>query len=203
MFVKITEMSLSKSSYLSLMYNPESLSEKINQQANQILSEINQDLNDNFEAQEQQQQEYSRVSTPEKKTALAFFSCKDETDSHHHKIVTTNMNFKCRLERFYTHYCPEKNNQLGIMVNKYKWKEEALFKSLEKKYGPEPGMSDNDYYTVRERIDYQNNVQTAKKSIKPVFDGYHLDEDTLLLLARIEVDTQEGGSLSEKLLELI
>ena len=38
-------------------------------------------------------------------------------------------------------------------------------------------------FTVRERIDYQNNVQTAKKSIKPVFDGYHLDEDTLLLLA--------------------
>lgn len=196
-------MSLSKTSYLSLMYNPESLSEKMNQQENQILSEINQDLNDNFEALEQQQQEYSQTNIPDKNPALAFFSCKDETDSHHHKIVTTNMNFKCRLERFYTQYCPEKNNQLGIMVNKYKWKEEALFKSLEKKYGPEPGMSDNDYYTVRERIDYQNNVQTAKKSIKPVFDGYHLDEDTLLLLARIVVDTQEGGFLPEKLLELI
>ena len=196
-------MSSNKSSYLSQMYNSESPLENTNYKPNKILSEINQDLNDNFEAQEQQQQEYSRASTPDKKPALAFFSGEDETDSHQHKIVTTDMNFKCRLERFYTQYCPEKNNQLVIMVNKYKWKEEALFQSLEKKYGPEPEMSDNDYYTVRKRIDYQNKVQAAKRSIKPVFDGHHLDEDSLLLLARIDVDTQEGGTLSEKLLELI
>ena len=187
-----TEMSLSKSSSLSLMYNPESLSEKMNQQANQILSEARE-----------QQQEYSQTNIPDKKPALSFFSCDDETDSHPHKIVTTNMNFKCRLERFYSQYCPEKNNQLGIMVNKYKWKEEALFKSLEKKYGLEPEMSNNDYYTVRKRIDYHNNVRAAKKSIKSVFDGYHLDEDTLLLLARIDVDTQNGEALSRDLLELI
>lgn len=64
-------------------------------------------------------------------------------------------------------------------------------------------MTDNDYYTVRKRIEYQNNVQVAKKSVKPIFDGYRLDEDTLLLLARIDVETQEEGSLSENLLELI
>ena len=113
------------------------------------------------------------------------------------------MTFRRRLYRFYRQYCPDKNNQLDIMVDKYKWKEEALFKNLEKKYGPEPEMSDNDYYTIRKRIDYQNKIHLVKGSISPVFDGHRLNEDTLLLLARIDVDTQEGEALSEELLELI
>lgn len=50
---------------------------------------------------------------------------------------------------------------------------------------------------------YQNKIKSTKGSIKSVFDGYRLNEDTLLLLAGINVETQEGGSLSEKLLELI
>lgn len=45
----------------------------------------------------------------------------------------------------------------------------------------------------RERIDYQNKIQSAKRSIKSVFDGYRLDDDTLLLLTRSDVDTQEGS----------
>ena len=60
---------------------------------------------------------------------------------------------------------------------------DLIQKSLEKIWF-EPEMSDNDYYTVIKRIEYQNNVQAAKK---PVFDVYLLDEDTLLLLARIDV----------------
>lgn len=196
-------MSLKESSYLSQMYHSEAPSEKANQEPPHLLQEINRDLNDNFEAQDQQQQEYSRISVNDKKPPLSFFYSDEQTKSQQPEIMTTNMTFRHRLERFYTQYCPEKNNQLGIMVNKYKWKEEALFKSLEKKYGPEAEMSDNDYYTVRKRIEYQNNVQAAKKSIKPIFDGYRLDEDTFLLLARIDVETQEGGSLSENLLELI
>ena len=64
-------------------------------------------------------------------------------------------------------------------------------------------MSDNDYYTIWKRVVYQNKIKSTKGSIKSVFDGYRLDEDTLLLLARINVETQEGGSLSENLLELI
>ena len=196
-------MSLKKSSYLSQMYHSEDPSEKVNQEPPHLLQEINRDLNDNFEAQEQQQQEYSRISAYDKEPSLSFFYTDEQTKSQQPEIMTTNMTFRYRLERFYTQYCPEKNNQLGIIVDKYTWKEEALFKSLEKKYGPETEMSNNDYYTIRKRIDYQNNVQAAKKSIKPVFDGYRLDEDTLLLLARINVETQEGGSLSENLLELI
>ena len=46
-------------------------------------------------------------------------------------------------------------------------------------------------------------IRYLQKSIKPVFDGHRLDEDTLILLARIDVETQEGGSLSDNLLELI
>ena len=49
----------------------------------------------------------------------------------------------------------------------------------------------------------QNKIHLVKGSICPVFDGHRLNENTLLLLARIEVDTQEGGTLSEALLELI
>ena len=185
------------------MYHSDAPSEKVNQEPPHLLQEINRDLNDNFEAQEQQQQEYSRISVYDREPSLSFFYSDEQSKSQQPEIMTINMTFKRRLERFYTQYCPEKNNQLGIMVNKYKWKEEALFKSLEKKYGPEAEMSNNDYYTVRKRIEYQNNVQVVKKSIKPIFDGYRLDEDTLLLLAIIEVETQEGGSLSENLLELI
>ena len=196
-------MSSKKSSYLSQMYNSEAAPEKVNQVSSQLLNEINQDLNDHFESQEQQQQEYSQevdsVTTP----FLSFFSSDEQNDSHRHQEFNTNMTFRRRLYRFYRQYCPEKNNQLGIMEDKYKWKEEALFKNLEKKYGPEPEMSDNDYYTIRKRIEYQNKVQSTKGSINSVFDGHRLDEDTLLLLARIDVDTQEGGSLSEELLELI
>lgn len=185
------------------MYHSDAPSEKVNQEPPHLLQEINRDLNDNFEAQEQQQQEYSRINVYDREPSLSFFYSDEQSESQQPEIMTINMTFKRRLERFYTQYCPEKNNQLGIMVNKYKWKEEALFKSLEKKYGPEAEMSNNDYYTVRKRIEYQNNVQVVKKSIKPIFDGYRLDEDTLLLLAIIEVETQEGGSLSENLLELI
>ena len=45
----------------------------------------------------------------------------------------------------------------------------------------------------RERIDYQNKIQSAKGSIKQVFDAYRLDDDTLILLTRSDVDTQEGS----------
>lgn len=196
-------MSFKESSYLSQMYHSDAPSEKVNQEPPHLLQEINRDLNDNFEAQEQQQQEYSRINVYDREPSLSFFYSDEQSESQQPEIMTINMTFRRRLYRFYRQYCPEKNNQLGIMVNKYKWKEEALFKSLEKKYGPEAEMSNNDYYTVRKRIEYQNNIQVVKKSIKPIFDGYRLDEDTLLLLAIIEVETQEGGSLSENLLELI
>ena len=49
-------MSLKESSYLSQMYNSQAPSEKVNQEpTHHLLQEINRDLNDNFEAQEQQQ----------------------------------------------------------------------------------------------------------------------------------------------------
>lgn len=196
-------MSLKESSYLSQMYHSEAPSEKVNQEPPHLLEEINRDVNDNFEAQEQQQQEYSRIGVYDKKPSLSFFYTDEQTKSQQPEIMNTNMTFRHRLERFYLQYCPDKNNQLGIIVEKYKWKEEALFKSLEKKYGPEAEMSDNDYYTVRKRVDYMNKIQSVKGSINPIFDGHRLDEDTLILLARIDVETQEGGSLSENLLELI
>jgi hypothetical protein len=196
-------MSSKKSSYLSQMYNSEAAPEKVNQVSSQLLNEINQDLNDHFESQEQQKQEYSLEIDSDTTPFLSFFSSDEQNDSHRCQEFNINMTFRHRLYRFYRQYCPEKNNQLGMMVNKYKWKEEVLFKNLEKKYGLEPEMSDNDYYTIRKRIEYQNKVQAAKKSINPIFDGHRLDEDTLILLARIVVDTQEGGSLSENLLELI
>ena len=196
-------MSLKESSYLSQMYHSEAPSEKINQEPPHLFQEINRDLNDNFEAQEQQQQEYSRISVNDKKPPLSFFYSDEQYESQQPEIMTNNMTFRHRLERFYTQYCPDKNNQLGIIIEKYKWKEEALFKSLEKKYGPEAEMSDNDYYTIRKRVDYMNKIQSAKGFINPIFDGHRLDEDTLILLARIDVETQEGGSLSENLLELI
>lgn len=196
-------MSLEKSSYLSQMYNSEAIPEKVNQVSSYLLKEINQDLDDHFESQEQQQQEYSQevdgVTTP----FLSLYSSHDKSDSHQLQNFNTNMTFRRRLYRFYRQYCPDKNNQLDIMVDKYKWKEEALFENLEKKYGPEPEISDNDYYTIRKRIDYQNKIHLVKGSISPVFNGHRLNENTLLLLARIEVDTQEGGTLSEALLELI
>ena len=53
-------MSSKKSSYLSQMYNSEAAPEKVNQVSSQLLNEINQDLNDHFESQEQQKQEYSQ-----------------------------------------------------------------------------------------------------------------------------------------------
>ena len=155
-------MSLEKSSYLSQMYNSEAIPEKVNQVSSYLLKEINQDLDDHFESQEQQQQEYSQevdgVTTP----FLSLYSSHDKSDSHQLQNFNTNMTFRRRLYRFYRQYCPDKNNQLDIMVDKYKWKEEALFKNLEKKYGPEPEMSDNDYYTVRKRIDYQNKIHLVK-----------------------------------------
>lgn len=196
-------MSLKKSSYLSQMYNSEAAPEKVNQVSSYLLKEINQDLDDHFESQQQQQQEYSQEVDSNKTPFLSFYSSHEKSDSHRRQDFNTNMTFRRRLNRFYRQYCPEKNNQLGIMVDRYKWKEEALFKKLEKKYGPEPEMSDNDYYTIRKRIEYQDKVQSTKGSIKLVFDGHRLDENTLLLLARIDVDTQEGGSLSEELLKLV
>jgi len=196
-------MSLEKSSYLSQMYNSEAIPEKVNQVSSCLLKEINQDLDDHFESQEQQQQEYSQEVDGDTTPFLSLYSSDDKSDSYQLQNFNTNMTFRRRLYRFYRQYCPDKNNQLDIMVDKYKWKEEALFKNLEKKYGPEPEMSDNDYYTIRKRIDYQNKIHLVKGSISPVFDGHRLNEDTLLLLARIEVDTQEGDSLSEELLKLI
>lgn len=196
-------MSLEKSSYLSQMYNSEAIPEKVNQVSSYLLKEINQDLDDHFESQDQQQQEYSQEVVGVTAPFLSLYSSHDKSDSHQLQNFNTNMTLRRRLYRFYRQYCPDKNNQLDIMVDKYKWKEEALFKNLEKKYGPEPEMSDNDYYTIRKRIDYQNKIHLVKGSISPVFDGHRLNEDTLLLLARIDVDTQEGEALSEELLELI
>ena len=149
-------MSSKKSSYLSQMYNSEAAPEKVNQVSSQLLNEINQDLNDHFESQEQQKQEYSQEIDSDTTPFLSFFCSDEQNDSHRRQEFNTNMTFRRRLYRFYRQYCPEKNNQLGMMVNKYKWKEEALFKNLEKKYGSEPEMSDNDYYTIRKRIEYQS-----------------------------------------------
>ena len=115
-------MSLKESSYLSQMYNSQAPSEKVNQEpTHHLLQEINRDLNDNFKAQEQQQQEYSRIIANDKEPSLSFFYSDEQTKSQQPEIMTTNMTFRHRLERFYLQYCPDKNNQLGIIIEKYKF----------------------------------------------------------------------------------
>lgn len=75
------------------MYHSEAPSEKVNQEPPHLLQEINHDLNDNFEAQEQQQQEYSRISAYDKEPSLSFFYSDEQTKSQQPEIMTTNMTF--------------------------------------------------------------------------------------------------------------
>ena len=46
--------------------------------------------------------------------------------------------YEARLTRFYQQYAPEKVNAVGATLKAYAGKEEAMFKALVKKYGPEP-----------------------------------------------------------------
>jgi len=45
--------------------------------------------------------------------------------------------YKTKLTEFYTNYAPDKLSQVDITLNKFKGKEEELFKILEKKYARE------------------------------------------------------------------
>lgn len=45
---------------------------------------------------------------------------------------------RSRLERFFQHYAPEKSDSVDATLAANRGREEALFRELEKKYGPEP-----------------------------------------------------------------
>jgi len=52
--------------------------------------------------------------------------------------------FRERLLAFYKKYEPPKVSEVDNLLTKYKGKEDALFKALVKKYGPEPTGSDEE-----------------------------------------------------------
>ena len=74
--------------------------------------------------------------------------------------------YRVRLERFYTQYAPEKLSVVDTALEAYAGREEAMFKLLEKKYGPEP---------------------KAFVVVSPVTRKYHADDDD-------EEEDQSGGS---------
>ena len=47
---------------------------------------------------------------------------------------------RARLERFYAHYAPEKLSNVDSALERYKGKEDTMFATLTKMYGPEPSL---------------------------------------------------------------
>ena len=79
---------------------------------------------------------------------------------------------------------------------------DLIQKSLEKKYGLEPEMSDNDYYTVRKesiRIMYRQLKSLSSLCLTVIF----WMKIPCCYWLELTCKNQEGWSLSEELLELI
>lgn len=84
-----------------------------------------------------------------------------------------------RLAAFYEKYNPEKLSEVDTMLNKYKGREAQLFNALVKKYGPEPGDSDDEDDEANERKPRANSAYASGK------DEGHGDED--------EEDEEDNG----------
>lgn len=118
-----------------------------------------------------------------------------------------NQGLRDRLTRYYNHHCPEKINQIELLIDKYINQEKALFKSLISKYGPEPLCSDEEKLNTKNRIELQKKTIINKKDNKidnkkkDIFNGKDIpdifDEHTQKLLNKID---KLNGKITDELL---
>ena len=148
-----------------------------------VITELNQELNDKFYAEEVDNIQNENVIIDDKSSNV---------------LEDNNMSLKKRLTIFYKKYCPDKIEEIEKLIKKYGNKEKELFRKLTFKYGPEPKMSEADKKTIIKR--QMNNIKPKDikpKDIKPKiivkntsskesFDGVYLDEKTLKLLEEID-----------------
>jgi len=58
------------------------------------------------------------------------------------EVVKVMKDFRTRVLIFYAHYCSERLQDVDALLTKYWGQEMALWAMLEKKYGPEPQLTD-------------------------------------------------------------
>jgi len=75
--------------------------------------------------------------------------------------------FRERLSAFYKKYEPPKVSEVDNLLTKYKGKEDALFKALVKKYGPEPTGSDEEDDDDDEDDDDESEEESGKAEAPP------------------------------------
>ena len=142
-----------------------------------VITEINQELNDKFYAEE--------IDNIQNENVII-----DDISSN---VIENNMSLKKRLTIFYKKYCPDKISEIGKLIKKYGNKEKELFRKLTFKYGPEPKMSESDKKTITKRLTKDikpkfvvKNTSVKNTSSNDSFDGVYFDEKTLKLLEEID-----------------